>query len=82
MRTIEQFELAQRVAQLGDDALIDVAEFAAITGFSPNSIRQKKVSGLPSPDLRIGRLRWRLGTVREWIQGMDVAARPRKLGKQ
>ncbi|WP_146242696.1 helix-turn-helix transcriptional regulator [Paraburkholderia silvatlantica] len=77
MRTIEQFELAQRVAQLGDDALIDVAEFAALTGFSPNSIRQKKVSGLPSPDLRIGRLRWRLGTVREWIQGGALARKTR-----
>jgi hypothetical protein len=51
MRTKEQFELAQRVSRLGDYALIDVVEFAALTGFSPNSIRQKKISGLPGPDL-------------------------------
>ena len=72
MRTKEQFELAQRVSRLGDDALIDVVEFAALTGFSPNSIRQKKISGLPGPDLRTGRLRWRMGTVRDWIQGRST----------
>ncbi|MGS1070558.1 hypothetical protein [Burkholderia glumae] len=68
MRTKEQFELAQRVSLLDDDALIDVEEFAAITGFSPNSIRQRKVSGLPSPNLQIGRLRWHLGCVRAWMR--------------
>jgi predicted DNA-binding transcriptional regulator AlpA len=72
MRTKEQFELAQRVTRLGDDALIDVVEFAALTGFSPSSIRQKKISGLPGPDLRTGRLRWRMGAVRDWIQGRST----------
>ncbi|WP_206950647.1 helix-turn-helix transcriptional regulator [Trinickia acidisoli] len=69
MRTKEQFELAKCIGQLDDNALIDANEFAAITGFSPNSIRQKKVAGLPKPDVRIGRLRWRLGNVRAWLQG-------------
>jgi hypothetical protein len=77
MRTKEQFELARYIGQLDDNALIDADEFAAITGFSPNSIRQKKVSGLPNPDARIGRLRWRLGNVRAWVQGGSVTVKTR-----
>jgi hypothetical protein len=68
MRSNEQLELAARLSLLGDDTFINVAEFAALTGFSVNSIRQRKVSGLPLPDLRVGRLRWHLGCVRAWMR--------------
>ncbi len=68
-RTTQELELAALVGGLADDTLIDVIELAAITGFTDNSIRQRKVRGLPDPDMRVGRLRWRLGNIRQWIRG-------------
>lgn len=68
-RTEIQFDLAAKIANLGDDTFINAQEVAAITGFTVSSIRARKVRTLPAPDLRVGRLRWRLGDLREWIRG-------------
>lgn len=61
-------DLAAKVSRLSDDAWIGSLEMAAITGFSLNTIRQRKIP-LPPTDPRFTSMRWRLGDVREWMRG-------------
>jgi len=61
-------DLAAKVSKLSDEAWIGSLEMAAITGFSLNTIRQRKIQ-LPPTDPRFTSMRWRLGDVREWMRG-------------
>ena len=75
-RTTEQHTLVQNLSKYDDDTFINVFELAALTGFSANSIRQRKIHSIPQPDVRMKHLRWRLGDVRAFIQGGIISAKP------
>lgn len=74
-------DLAAKVSRLSDDAWIGSLEMAAITGFSLNTIRQRKIP-LPPTDPRFTSMRWRLGDVREWMRGGRPAAGGESGGKK
>ena len=67
-RKLEQLYIAEQLTKCHDDTLIDPSQVAAITGFSPVSIQQNKISGLPPSDTRLKSRRWRLGDVRDWVR--------------
>lgn len=60
------YELAEKVSRLGDDAYVGVNEVAAFTNFAPISIQQRKIKGFPAPISGSRKLRWRLGDIRAW----------------
>lgn len=68
IRSADDHELIHQLSRYDDDTYINVFEMAALTGFSPHSIRQRKIKALPKPDTRVKALRWRLGDVREFIR--------------
>lgn len=66
------YETIQKIQKLGDDVLVDVAEVAALTGFSVLTVRQRKLPGL-EPVHGLSRLRWRLGDLRIWMRTGDTS---------
>ncbi len=87
IRTELEHRLVQQLSSYGDDTFINVIEVAALTCFSPNSIRQRKIRCLPPSDPRMKHLRWRLGDIRQFINagagGSVVGANllPQKAGR-
>lgn len=57
--------LIAKLSKLPDDTLVGVEEVAALTGFSPTTIRSKRLQGL-TPIKCSRYLRWRLGQIRNW----------------
>lgn len=60
------YSLAERLSKLGDDVFVGVIEVAALTGFAPITIQQRKIKGFPAPIPGTRKLRWRLGQIRAW----------------
>jgi len=60
------YQLAERVSKLGDDAYVGVDEVAAMTGFACLTIQQRRIKGFPAPIPGPRKLRWRLGEIRNW----------------
>jgi hypothetical protein len=71
----QRFQILKQLEQLGDDVLIGVAEVSAMIDYSIPIIRQRRVRNLPEP-LKPRRLRWRLGTIREFLRGATPPAAP------
>ena len=71
------FDLAAKVSQLPNAALLSNFEMAAITGIAASSFtkdRQRQIMGLPDP-IRVGRLlKWRMADARAWLDGKAVVA--------
>ena len=87
VRTEAEHRLVQQLSMYGDDTFINVIEVAALTCYSPHSIRQKKIRCLPPSDPRMKHLRWRLGDIRQFINASTgssiVGAKlpPQKVGR-
>ncbi len=60
------YSLAERLSKLGDDVFVGVTEVAALTGFAPVTIQQRRIKGFPAPIPGTRKLRWRLGQIRAW----------------
>ncbi|MCK9200929.1 MAG: hypothetical protein M0P59_03400 [Gallionella sp.] len=60
------YSLAERLSKLGDDVFVGVIEVAALTGFAPITIQQRRIKGFPAPLPGTRKLRWRLGQIRAW----------------
>ena len=60
--------------ELDADEAIDTSEFARMIGQSPITVAQSRARGEGPPFFRVGRrtVRYRLGTVREWIADRTV----------
>lgn len=80
-------ELVTKISSFHDDTLITAEQIAALTGFAAISIKQGKVRGMPAPDRRFSRLRWRLGDVRAFVragsayQTTSPLKKPAKIGR-
>lgn len=80
-------ELVTKISSFHDDTLITAEQIAALTGFAAISIKQGKVRGMPAPDRRFSRLRWRLGDVRAFVragsayQTSSPQKKPGKIGR-
>jgi hypothetical protein len=74
----EQLDLAARLSRLHDDTLIgpgEVASLVASTLKSVQKLARLAPERLPPRTAVSGRLlRWRLGTVREWIRAQSLPA--------
>jgi len=60
------YQLAEKLSKLGDDVYVGVVEVAALTGFAPITIQQRKIKNFPAPIPGTRILRWRLGQIRSW----------------
>lgn len=60
------YQLAEKLSKLGDDVYVGVVEVAALTGFAPITIQQRKIKNFPVPIPGTRILRWRLGQIRNW----------------
>lgn len=68
------YDLVQRLAGLPDDTAVNAEEVAALVGFSPVTIQQRAIKGMPAPIPGPRALRWRLGDWRAWIRSADDVA--------
>lgn len=62
------YELLSHLSGASDDILVGVDEVAALTGLARLTIQQRRIKDFPAPIPAIRRLKWRLGTIRKWIQ--------------
>jgi predicted DNA-binding transcriptional regulator AlpA len=63
-----------------DAVHISLEEAALLTGYKPETLRQRKVKNFPAP-VGPGRLlRWRLGDVKAWLE--EPSKRPDSLAKE
>lgn len=69
------YQLAERLERLGNDVLVGVEEVAALTGFAPITIQQRRIKGFPLPILGPRKLMWKLGVIRAW-GSVPCEARP------
>jgi len=61
------FDRAARILQCGNELHLTADDVSVLTGYSSDTIRQRKLRNFPHP-LPLGRLlRWRLGDVRAWL---------------
>lgn len=60
------YSLLESLSKLGDDVFVGVIEVAALTGFAPITIQQRRIKGFPAPLPGTRKLRWRLGQIRAW----------------
>lgn len=71
----EIFTLAILLGQLPDDVLIDTSDLSILLCLTPNATRQAAYRNPDSLPQRFGsasrHLRWRLGSVRDWIKNHD-----------
>ena len=63
-----RLETMALLSSLHDDTLIQCCDLAALTGYSVEIVRQRRLPEMPPPIKVLGRLRWRLGTIRQWIK--------------
>lgn len=70
------YQLAERLERLGDDALVGVEEVAALTGFAAVTIQQRRIKDFPLPIPGPRNLKWKLGVIRAW--GRTPVATPEK----
>lgn len=69
-------EIAERVTQLPDDALLSPADLAAYLGIAVGTLKRLRREGLAPPSVQVspGRFRFRKDAVRAWLNGREESS--------
>jgi len=79
---LRDYDLAAQILKCGDEFLLTTHEVAVLTGYAPETIRQRAVPFFPAPHGAGRLLRWRLGDVRAWLANPAGHARSGKAPSQ
>jgi predicted DNA-binding transcriptional regulator AlpA len=64
---MRDYALAARLLNCPDELHLTAEEVALLTGYSSETVRQRRVRNFPRPVGPARLLRWRLGDVRVWL---------------